>query len=281
MAEDLLKAEGFTDVRWVDIPPLQGRRKALATGVLDFNIQFVGSYIVAVDAGDPVVLLSGLHVGCYELFATAGIRTVRELKGRSVAVTDLGSGRHLFLASALKYIGLDPAKDVSLVTSPATESMRLFADGKVDAYMGFPPEPQQLRARKIGHVVLNSTVERPWSGYFCCMLTGNKEFVRNHPIATKRVLRAILKATDLCALDPVWAAQFVVGRGWTENYDHALQVFKELPYDKWRTLDPADTVRFYALRLYETGLIKSNPQRILAQGTDWRFLNELKKELKA
>jgi hypothetical protein len=40
-----------------------------------------------------------------------------------------------------------------------------------------------------------------------------------------------------------------------------------------------DTVRFYALRLYEDGLIKSTPQKILAQGTDWRFFNELKTEL--
>ena len=52
---------------------------------------------------------------------------------------------------------------------------------------------------------------------------------------------------------------------------------KEMPYGKWREYEPADTVRFYALRLYEDGLIKSTPQKILAQGTDWRFFNELKK----
>ena len=43
---------------------------------------------------------------------------------------------------------------------------------------------------------------------------------------------------------------------------------------------PEDSVRFYALRLREAGMIKSTPQRLIAQGTDWRFLNELKKELK-
>ena len=55
---------------------------------------------------------------------------------------------------------------------------------------------------------------------------------------------------------------------------------KEVPYGKWREYEPADTVRFHALRLYEDGLIKSTRQKILAQGTDWRFFNELKKELK-
>ena len=55
---------------------------------------------------------------------------------------------------------------------------------------------------------------------------------------------------------------------------------QELPYGKWREYNPEDTIRFYALRLYEAGIIKSSPQRIIEQGTDWRFLNELKQELK-
>jgi NitT/TauT family transport system substrate-binding protein len=280
LAEDLLKAEGFTDVRWVNVGGFQGTRKALASGEIDFNTQFGGSYIVAVDAGDPIVLLAGIHVGCYELFAAEPVRTIRDLKGKSVAVTELGSGRHLFFASALRYVGLDPGKDVTLITQPAQESMQLFTDGKIDAYMGFPPEPQELRTKQIGHVVLNSTVDRPWSQYFCCMLAGNKEFVRKHPGATKRVLRAILKATDMCALEPSRVAQILVSRGITTRYDHTLQTLQELPYDKWRTFNPEDTVRFYALRLHEAGLIKTSPQKLIAQGTDWRFLTELKKELK-
>jgi NitT/TauT family transport system substrate-binding protein len=55
----------------------------------------------------------------------------------------------------------------------------------------------------------------------------------------------------------------------------------EVPYDKWREYDAEDTIRFYALRLHETGFIKSSPQKIIADGTDWRFLDELKRELKA
>ena len=112
------------------------------------------------------------------------------------------------------------------------------------------------------------------------MVVGNREFVRQYPVATKRALRAILKATDLCALERQRAARSLVDGGFTTRYDYALQTIKELPYDKWRLWDPEDTVRFYALRLHEAGMIKSSPQKIIAQGTDWRFLNELKKELK-
>jgi NitT/TauT family transport system substrate-binding protein len=113
------------------------------------------------------------------------------------------------------------------------------------------------------------------------MLGGNQEYVRQYPNATKRVLRAVLKAADLCAADPASAARRIVDRGFTNRYDYALQALSELPYDKWRDYDAEDTVRFYALRLHEAGLIKSTPQKIIADGTDWRFFDELKRELKA
>jgi len=130
-------------------------------------------------------------------------------------------------------------------------------------------------------MILNSATDRPWSQYFCCLLGGDREYVRKYPVATKRVLRAILKAADLCASDPARAARSLVDRGFTARYDYALQSVSELPYDKWREYDPEDTLRFYALRLHDAGLIKSSPNKIIAESTDWSFLNELRRELKA
>jgi NitT/TauT family transport system substrate-binding protein len=90
--------------------------------------------------------------------------------------------------------------------------------------------------------------------------TGNTAFVRNHPIATKRVIRAILKATDLCAAEPQRAARRLVDGGVTASYDDALQTLNEVPYGAWRDFDPEDTMRFFALRLHEAGMIRSTPQ---------------------
>jgi NitT/TauT family transport system substrate-binding protein len=112
------------------------------------------------------------------------------------------------------------------------------------------------------------------------MLTGNRDFVRKHPVATKRVMRAILKATDFCVSNPAGAARRMVDGGFTDRYDHALQTLKDVPFNRWRDYDPEDTIRFYALRLREAGMIKSTPNRIVAEGTDWRFFNELKREMK-
>jgi NitT/TauT family transport system substrate-binding protein len=112
------------------------------------------------------------------------------------------------------------------------------------------------------------------------MFIANRSFVRKHPVAAKRALRAILKSTDVCALEPEQTARVLVDKGFAPRYDHALQTLKEVPYVRWRAYYPEDVIRFYALRLHEAGMIKSSPQKIIAQSTDWRFLNELKKELK-
>jgi NitT/TauT family transport system substrate-binding protein len=130
-------------------------------------------------------------------------------------------------------------------------------------------------------VIVNSAVDRPWSQYFCCLLAGNREFVSRYPVATKRVARAILKAADLCASDPARAARQLVDGGFSQHYDYALQTLSELPYDRWREFEPEDTVRFYALRLRETGFIKSSPQKIIADGTNWSLLNEPKRDQSA
>ena len=277
-AAELLRAEGFTDIGYVETTTAGAVPQAIARGDADFSLGFAVNHIQAIDAGAPIAILAGVHVGCYELFASEGIHSIVELKGKSVG---LKAASPALLSLMATHVGLDPAKDIRRVTGPKAEPLELFAEGKIDAFLGFPPEPQELRARRAGHVIVSTAVDRPWSQYFCCMLGGNRDYIRKHPIATKRVLRAILKAAELCASDPAAVARRLVDGGFTPSYDNALQTVSELPYDKWRDYDAEDTVRFYALRLHEAGMIKSLPNRLIAENTDWRFFNELKRELKA
>ena len=286
IADDLLRAEGFTEVSYVDMPT-GAVSVRLASGDADMSLNFIGPNIIRLEAGDPVVFLAGIHVGCFEVVATDRVQRIRDLKGKVAAVASLNGAEHIFLATIAANVGLDPHRDIKWIApeghlGPYTNegSMRLFLEGKADVFLGFPPQPQELRAKRIGHVVVNSATDRPWSQYFCCLLTARKEFVRRNPVATKRAMRAILKSADACTVDPQRAARALVERGYTSRYEYALQVMKELPYGKWLEYDPEDTIRFYALRLHEAGMIKSNPAKILAQGTDWRFLKELKRELK-
>jgi NitT/TauT family transport system substrate-binding protein len=160
VAEEFLPGEGFTEVQYVD---LRGSSfpKATAAGEIDFGSNFIGPTLTRLEAGDPLVLLSGTHVGCFELFAREQVRAVRDLKGKTMAVTQLGSSEHTFISSILAYVGIDPQKEVHWVTHPFEASTQLFAEGKIDAVAAQPPQSQELRARQIGHVLVNSTVDRP------------------------------------------------------------------------------------------------------------------------
>src|SRR5712691_1979053 len=267
VATEFLAGEGFTEVQH-----LSGNfgevTKALATGAIDISLHFAATLLINAEAGEPILGLAGLHVGCIELFGTDRVQAIRDLKGQTVSVggQGLGSPGYVYLAVMAAYVGLNPLKDIHWVDYPSAESVQLLAEGKIDAFLAFPPVAQELRAKQIGHVVVNSMMDRPWSQYFCCLVAGNREFVRKHPIPTKRVLRAILKSANICALEPERVARFLLDKGYTKSYDYALQAMKEIPYDKWREYDPEDTVRFYALRLHEAGMSKSSPQKIIAEG---------------
>ena len=109
------------------------------------------------------------------------------------------------------------------------------------------------------------------------MAVANADFVRNNPVATKRALRAILKATDICHQQPERVAQRMADLGFSREC--ALMTLKDANYGLWRDYDPEDSVRFFALRLHEVGMIEKTPDEVISGFTDWRFLKEIKREL--
>jgi NitT/TauT family transport system substrate-binding protein len=280
VAEELIRAEGFSDFGFVAADAGIAQTEMLARGDIDFGFDFATALIIPIDKGAPIKVISGVHVGCYELFAREDIRSIKDLKGRTVGVGyNLSSDPHIFVSAMATYVGLDPQRDIDWVIGEEKPA-DLFIDGKVDAFLAFPPEAQDLRARKVGHVVLDSARDQPWSQYYCCMLAVNAAYAEKHPAATKRVIRAILKSADICASEPERVARILVDGGHTDQYDYAVQSLRELSYMNWRDYDPEDTVRFFSLRLHEAGIIRSGPNQIIADGSDWRFFNEIKRELK-
>jgi len=282
VVEPFLRTEGFTDIRYVDAGLGIPSGEVLARGDLDFDMTFAGTVVHHLDLGRPVTAVGGLHVGCYELFAREPIRSVRDLKGRRVGIQSINSSAYFYISIMAKHVGLDPNEDIEWVTSPeGSSALDLFAAGETEAFLGFPPEPQELRGRGISRVIVSTLTDRPWSQYFCCMIYGNRAWVGAHPVATKRFLRAVFKAAAFCQAEPENAARRLVDGGFAPRYDYALKTIRELPYELWHEYDSADSLRFYALRLHEAGMITSGPNALLAEGTDWRFVNELRRELKA
>lgn len=282
VATELLKLEGFTDISYApydESGPNDAR--LVGAGSADISTSWAGDLVTSADQGLPVVGLSGMHLGCTEIFAHEGINTFRDLKGKKIALYAEDSSERTWFAMMLAYIGIDPEKEVEWAIHPYEEWGDLLTARKVDALMIWPPDSLVFRQQKIGHVILNTTTDRPWKDYYCCVVSGNGDFVAANPVATKRALRAMLKATDMCALEPELAARTVINNGFPTEYETALQVFSEIPYAQWREHHPEDTLRFFALRMHKLGMIEHSPRDLVDRISDWRFLNELKKELKA
>jgi NitT/TauT family transport system substrate-binding protein len=281
LAEEILRLEGFTDIQYYEIDRTIST-EILTENLADMTVTAPPELMPALDRGAAILILAGIHGGCFELLAHDHIRAVHDLKGKRIAVNAIGSLEYYFLASMLAYVGIDPKKEVEWLDSKTFERVRQdFVEKRADAFLAFPPDAQELREKKIGHVIVNTAQDRPWEPHYCCMLSARSDFVRRYPVATKRAVRALLKAADICASDPERAAKYVVAKEIYPRYDIALDVMNSVPYKRWRTHNPEDSLRFVGLRLYEAGMIKTNPQKLIDQGTDWRFLNELKRELKA
>ena len=282
LAGELLRAGGMTDVQYVQGDTTVDNSAWLAAGATDFDFNMPPMHIRSIEAGLPVKILAGVHSGCWELRANDRVNGIADLKGKRVGVWHMNDHPQVFLQLLINYVGLDPNHDVEWVVNDQASGSLIqnFIDNKVDAFLVDTSQFSEVRANKIGHTVFSNLLDRPWSQYFCCMVAGRTDYVDKYPVATKRVLRAILQSAEFCASNPKSAARALVDRGFLPSYDVALTTLQNTGQDKWREYDVTDSVRFYALRMLETGMIQSSPQEIIAKGTNFLFFDDIKRELK-
>ena len=179
----------------------------MGAGDADIGMNFAAPLVVALDGGAPIVVLAGVHVGCFELFATDRVRDDQGPEGkdgrrvRPRIRPARVPGQHGDLR------GSRSAQGHQLGDPSVDRGQALLAEGKIDAFLGFPPDPQDLRAKKIGHVVVNSATDRPWSQYFCCMVVANRDFVRAASGRHQARPAGDPEGQRVCALDPDRAAR--------------------------------------------------------------------------
>ena len=124
-----------------------------------------------------------------------GIRSIADLKGRSVGVGS--SPRALFELMAAQ-VGLDSRKDFRWISDQSLKPLELFVDGKIDSFFGAPPEPQELRARRAGHVIFIclglAAVPGTHPIMYCCICAGPRRIIANESFGL--AVRQELKRRD-------------------------------------------------------------------------------------
>jgi NitT/TauT family transport system substrate-binding protein len=156
LAEELLSLEGFSEVEYVTLKH-SSTTDLLVENLADIDAFAPPNMLPYLDAGKPLVALAGLHGGCYELFANERVRAIRDLKGKRVAVSSMQGLEYYYVATMVAYVGMDPRKDIKWVDAQSFDGMMdFFIDGKADAFLAFPPQPQNLRAKNVGRVIVNT-----------------------------------------------------------------------------------------------------------------------------
>jgi NitT/TauT family transport system substrate-binding protein len=242
-------------------------------------------------------VVAGLHTGCIQMFARPGIDKITDLRGKMIAVNskvvvtagdkaipDLFYG---FLVSLFTHVGMQ-ASDVNFVEIGADKDLvSYFVDGKADAVLAVHVQGPILQAnpKSPGRVILDTSMDKPWSQNYCCLLNTNRDWANAHPIALKRATRAILRGVDAGKLDVRAAARSAAERDtFKDSPGYTEQVIYEcIRYESfdWRDYDPEETLRFFALRLRDAKLIKKSPQQVIDEGSDFAYFRQLRKELKA
>ena len=281
LADDFMKEEGFTDVKLVNPGP-----QAVLKGDADIAAGYGQHFAAHIDAGSPFVLLGGTHVGCIELWAKPGIGTIRDLRGKTLVVFKKDPLQDVFYGiwvTLLTSVGVDPG-EVKFVEhlDPQANVIDSFIAGTSDATLAAVTQGPALRAnpKNPGKMIFDTTVDKPWSQYYCCLLVANSSWAKANPNAAKRATRAVMRAIDLGAKDRQRTVQIAAEKQVTQNAPRLYEAIKDLPYD-WREYDPEETLRFLALRLADGKLIKKTPQQIITDGTDFAWFRRLQKELKA
>jgi NitT/TauT family transport system substrate-binding protein len=288
LAKQFLLEEGFTDIQYVRVPVTTA--EWLTADKADFHSGYSNFIVANVDAGLPIMTLAGIHPGCFELFAVPGIAGIGDLRGRTIAVTAKNASDQFygFFTILLAYIGVAPSEVNFIEIGPDVNALRdAFVDGRSEAFIAPAASGPALHRnpKNPGKVILDTTMDKPWSQYYCCQLVANRDWARRYPVATKRVTRAVCRAADLVAKDRKAAAHQYVASGFfsttpaATDEDIVNEVIRDLSYD-WRELDPEETLRFFALRLADAKLIKATSQQIIAQGSDFAYMRQLRTELK-
>src|SRR5205823_2225183 len=142
IAEALLRADGFTDIRYVDAI---AATTPVSRGDVDFAAIYPSDAFRVIDTANAMTLLAGLLVGCFQLFARDGISTIAGLNGNIVGGQH--SNAHALLSSLAAQVGLDRAKDIRWVTLRTAKLTELLMEGKIDAFPACPPEPRERPTR--------------------------------------------------------------------------------------------------------------------------------------
>jgi ABC-type nitrate/sulfonate/bicarbonate transport system substrate-binding protein len=176
--------------------------KGLISGDVDY-MQSASSVLRAAVAGAPLVTILGVYNRTFfDLVAKPEIKSVSDLRGKAIAISRYGASTEYAVRFALKANGIDPDKDVKLLSvGGGSDAARITAlDGGIIS-AAVLQVPSNLIAHKMGaHTVL------PLGDYMETLFAGlgtSARKIQQDRDESKHVIRGVMKSLDFMSRYPV------------------------------------------------------------------------------
>ena len=186
-------------------------KEGLATGKVDAT-QGNFKWIKPVEQGLNVKLVAGIHNGCIQVVvpSNSSIKSIKDLKGKTVGVEAIGGGPMILLAMELTKLGVDFRKDVSWKVYPPPQMEQAVEKGEVDAIGSWDPWGEIALEKNTYRRIFSSSVNKPYKDMYCCFLGLRTDFITKDPALARKLVQAWLKGVEAVAKDPAEAAKIEI-----------------------------------------------------------------------
>ncbi len=235
------RESGLFSKHGLDVEPVHIRGGALITTMIMSNtvpLSGAGAESVVaarIEGGDVALIACPSDSDAVYFVARPEIKTAANLKGKSSGVTRLGSTTHFYLRAALRYLGLDPEKDMTILQlGGGGEIITGMQSGRVAA--AALPFRNTFPLMQLGWPVLVDLSSPSFIYPSSCVAT-SRAFIKSNPAVVERFLKAYIEATRLTKRDSALAERVI--RKWHRETDAALikktveiyaNIFKPIPY---------------------------------------------------
>src|SRR6266480_2730708 len=187
-------------------------KDVLALGGFDVTHHLVMYFLKPVEQGLDVKFTGGIHRGCLRVQAVAkgNIRSIRDLRGKSIGVPEMGTPPFIFANRVLGAQGIDPGKEISWIVFPAGELGLALDKGEVDAVANSEPIGSLLLADGKVRNIADQAADVPYKDEYCCAVLVNGKYLAKNPKAAAAATRALLKAAKWVEANPAAAAKLSV-----------------------------------------------------------------------
>ena len=235
------KDAGYFAKRGLNVEPVQIRGGALITlGIMSGQLQFSGagaeSVVAARIEGAEIVLLAcPSNLEPFFLITRPEIKSPAELKGKSSAVTRIGSSTHFYLRAALRLVGLDADKDMTILQLGAGPEMATALESGRIAAAALNARYALPFLRRNWPVLVDLT--KTDLVYPSACVTGSRSYVKSEPRVVEDFLAGYVAGIQLIKKDPAFAERSLVK--WTREKDNyvaaksietAARIVKSSPY---------------------------------------------------